>query len=518
MEIIALTYCFGFLGTLFVSFILTRTIRNLALAHNWPTKQVSSRDIHVRAIPRLGGVAIFFAFLGSIAVMILLSGFARQHFNLSRLASILLPASLIFLLGLVDDLCQIRPWIKFVVQVIAAVLVFHSGLRVLALPLLFGNHHTFGWLASLLATVFWVVLITNAFNLVDGLDGLAAGSALFSTLTVMVISLVNGQPAAALLGLLLAAAILGFLRFNFNPATIFLGDCGSLFIGFLLSILALVGAGKSSTIVAVAIPVVSFGLPILETALSVLRRLLNGQPLFKADREHIHHKLLERGLSHRQAVVILYAVSAIFGLLSALLLHPGVPTVGIVLFVLGVGIWLGVQHLNYPEIFEIGRVAHRTIEQKQIIINNLAFRRAAYRLGKASHLQELHSILKGAFHENDFDGFELRLNPSLPHAEAGHYHWEKNWHAGGIAAKQPRWTLALDLITNGNRHLGQLVAFKDYGKGALLVDINLLLEEFRVVLANALDRVLHTESEEGHVLVLPPPERVRAAGVNQNLG
>ncbi len=512
MEIIALTYCLGFIAALVVSFILTRTIRNQALGHDWPTKRACSRDVHTRAIPRLGGVAIFLSFLITIGLAMLLSPFVRQHVDMLRLASILLPASLIFVLGLVDDICQTSAWIKFLVQIIAAVLVFNAGLRVQAFPLVFGNHHTFGWLASLAATVFWVVLITNAFNLVDGLDGLAAGSALFSTVTVMVISLVNGQPAAAILGLVLAGAILGFLRFNFNPATIFLGDCGSLFIGFLLSILALVGAGKASTIVTVSIPVVSFGLPILETALSVLRRMMSGQPLFKADRGHIHHKLLERGLTQRQAVIVLYAVSAVFGLLSALLLHPGVPTVGIVLFVLGIGIWLGVQHLNYPEIFEIGRVAHRTIEQKQIIINNLAFRRAAYALGKVSRLQELQFIMEDTFRENAFDGFELRWNrPFASAAGAQQYCWEKQGRSVG-PGKMPCCALTLDLITTENRYLGELVVLKEYGKGDLLVDVNLLLQEFRLVLANALDRVLRAEFDNNEVLLMPSPERARAAG------
>jgi UDP-GlcNAc:undecaprenyl-phosphate GlcNAc-1-phosphate transferase len=137
----------------------------------------------------------------------------------------------------------------------------------------------------------------------------------------------------------LAGAILGFLRFNFNPATIFLGDGGSLFIGFLLSALALQGAQKAPTIIAVAIPVVSCGLPILETALSILRRFISGRPVFTADREHIHHKLLQRGLTHRQGVIVLYAVSAGFALLSLFLLWPTGSTLGLVLAVLGTGIW-----------------------------------------------------------------------------------------------------------------------------------------------------------------------------------
>src|SRR6202023_4148786 len=172
-----------------------------------------------------------------------------------------------------------------------------------------------GWAIGLPITVLWVIGITNAFNLIDGLDGLAAGSALFSTLVVFVVAIFSGSSLVSLLTIALAGAILGFLRFNFNPATIFLGDCGSLFIGFILSALALEGATqKAPTVIAVAIPVVSFGLPILETTLSILRRLISGRPVFTADREHIHHKLLQHGLTHRQVVIVLYGVSAVFAL------------------------------------------------------------------------------------------------------------------------------------------------------------------------------------------------------------
>src|SRR6202035_335549 len=202
----------------------------------------------------------------------------------------------------------------------------------------------------------WVIGLTNAFNLIDGLDGLAAGSALFSTFIVFVVAIFSGSSSLSLLTIVLAGAILGFLRFNFNPATIFLGDCGSLFIGFMLSALALLGAQKAATIIAVAIPVVSFGLPILETVLSVIRRLISGRPVFTADREHIHHKLLQHGMTHRQVVIILYGVSAIFAMLSLFLLWPTGSSLGLVLAVIGVGIWIGVQHLGYLEFGELARV------------------------------------------------------------------------------------------------------------------------------------------------------------------
>src|SRR5256884_144884 len=178
-------------------------------------------------------------------------------------------------------------------------MLFAGGLRILNLPFLFGAQH-FTLTVGLPITIVWVLAITNAFNLIDGLDGLAAGSALFSTVVVFVVAVFSGSSLVSLLTISLAGAIVGFLRFNFSPATIFLGDCGSLFIGFMLSALALAGAGKTPTIVAVAIPVISFGLPVLETVLSVFRRFLSGQPLFTADRGHIHHRLLERGFSQQQ--------------------------------------------------------------------------------------------------------------------------------------------------------------------------------------------------------------------------
>src|SRR5205807_4671409 len=166
---------------------------------------------------------------------------------------------------------------------------------------------------------------------------------------------------------------------------------------------------KSPTLIAVAIPVVSFGLPILETALSILRRLIGGRPVFTADREHIHHKLLQRGMSHRQVVIVLYGVSALFALLSLFLLWPTGSTLGLVLAVLGTGIWLGVQHLGYLEFGEIRRVAQRTIEQRHIFVNNLAIRRATEELKVAEDFQQVARILTAAFTGNDFHAFELSV-------------------------------------------------------------------------------------------------------------
>jgi UDP-GlcNAc:undecaprenyl-phosphate GlcNAc-1-phosphate transferase len=465
-------------------------VRNTALARRWVAAPVSGRHIHEVPLPRLGGVAIYATFVAVIGSLTAASQLFHFNPGFSPYTALVLVGggTMVFLLGLYDDARSTNPYVKIIVQSLAAALLFFSGFGVFRLPL-FGFEH-FGWVALPL-TILWVLLITNAFNLIDGLDGLAAGSSLFSTMTVFIVSLISQDSLVATLTLALAGSILGFLRFNFNPATIFLGDSGSLFIGFMLSALALAGSQKTPTVVAVAIPVVSFGLPVLETTLSVLRRWLNGQPLFSADREHIHHKLLERGLTQRQVVVILYGVSALCGLLSIFLLYPAGSTLGMVFIVLGVGIWIGVQHLGYQEFFELGRVAQRTFEQKRIIVNNLAVRRAAKSFARAQSLDEISQTLEEAFRASDFDGYELDFAPeaialtgtSRETSNSGVIVWNKEG-----ARANPRWTLNLELITTQNQRLGHFSLYREYNARPLLIDINLLIANFRTALADALDR------------------------------
>ncbi len=485
-----------FAFSLALSVVATREVRDLATRRGWVYAPQDGRHVHQAPLPRLGGVAIFLAFSVSLGTWLALS-FLFPHLVAglapATLLRIYVPACLIFCLGIYDDLRGASPYLKFAVQAIAAVMLFAGGMRILDLPLIFGAH-SLPWFVGLPLTVLWVVAVTNAFNLIDGLDGLAAGSALFSTMVFFIVSLVTQSWLGSLISVTLAGAILGFLRFNFNPATIFLGDSGSLFIGFMLSALALAGAQKAPTFVAVAIPVVSFGLPILETLLSILRRLIGGRPIFTADREHIHHKLLQMGFSHRQVVIVLYAVSGIFAMLSLFLLWPTGSTLGLVLAVVGTGIWMGVQHLNYLEFGELRRVAQRTMDQRQIVINNLSVRRAIEELKLAGNFDQLRSILVAAFESNDFDAFELQLNPlhldqAISAESALHLHWSKFPHMAAISS-QPLWKLTLDLVTTSNQRRGSLVVYRMYSRRDLQLDINLLTSEFPATLADALQRVL----------------------------
>ncbi len=510
------TICLGlFFSSLLLAFVLTRYVRDFATVHGWVAVPTQERHLHSSPLPRLGGVAIFLSFsccMGLAAVWALRNPQLHSPFFLTRMMTILAPAALVFLLGVYDDLRGAGPYLKFSVQGIAAAMLYMGGLRIVNIPVLFGDR-ALPWYVGLSFTVVWVLAITNAFNLIDGLDGLAAGSALFSTMVAFVVALLHGPPLVELMTIALAGAILGFLRYNFNPATIFLGDSGSLLIGFLLSAMALDGAQKAPTIVAVAIPIVSFGLPILETSLSVIRRLISGRPVFTADREHIHHKLLQHGLTHRQVVILLYGVSAVFAMLSLFLLWPSGSSLGLVLAVLGIGIWIGVQHLGYLEFGELARVAQRTLDQPQIFVNNLAIRRATEELKVARDFEQVRKILLAAFGSNDFDGFELKfeLLPGEPVLfDAADSTARRNvlsfrWSKPG-AAKAPNaeaiWTIALELLSSANRRRGTLFVHRAYSPRDLQLDVNLLTASFPTALADALDRTLVYSAQ-----VIPLPDQ-----------
>jgi UDP-GlcNAc:undecaprenyl-phosphate GlcNAc-1-phosphate transferase len=224
---------------------------------------------------------------------------------------------MVFAIGVYDDLRGCSAWPKLAVEAVAGTILFFSGVKIGD----FGLHGRPGTLACYGLTLCLVIAVTNGFNLIDGMDGLAAGSAALSTMAIAVIGLMNHSGAAVLLAVALAGALVGFLRFNFSPASIFLGDGGSLFIGFTLSAAAMLAVQNMRTSQTVITPALVFAIPVLEVCVSVLRRRLRGRSIFCADRDHFHHRLLLRGFSHRQAVIALYGASAVSALLGLLLLY-----------------------------------------------------------------------------------------------------------------------------------------------------------------------------------------------------
>ena len=498
MLLVAVTL---FFGSLAFALVFTRLVRNVATARGWAAGPRSHHHLHTAAIPRFGGIAVYGTFLIITLLLLLFSRLWQFDLGFSprTLCWVLAPATLVFLIGVADDIWQLAPRSKFAVQIAAALILFFGNFRVMRLPLFFGDH-VFAGIGALALTVFWVLWVTNAFNLIDGLDGLAAGSAFFSTLAVFTVSVINHNTLVSILTVTLAGATLGFLKYNFNPAAIFLGDSGSLFIGFTLSALALVGGGKAPTLVAVSVPVVSFGLPILDTMIAIIRRFLNGRPLFSADRQHIHHKLMDMGYSHRQVVVLLYGVSALCGLLALFLLFPGQQAVAVVSLIVVVGIWFGVQYLGYPEFLELGRVARRTLAQKEIIKNNLAIRRAVDRLARAQSFVDICEILESAFQGNDFDGLLLDKrapvgcsDPRFRSSSSCPYHiWQKNQQRNAFSGK---WVLTLELRSSTQISQGFISMYRFRDDQPLMIDLNLIGYGFSTALADALERTL-TNSEQ----------------------
>lgn len=489
-------YAVVFISTVIVSVLFTRFTRDHAVRQGWLDRPTAGRHLHAAPVPRLGGVAIFLTFAAATGIALIASKLLRVNPPLSihTALGMALPACLIFVLGLCDDRFSLGPFLKFGVQTIAAVWLYSNGLGIHWLAL-YGHGALRIWV-GLPLTIFWVLLITNAFNLIDGLDGLSAGSALFSTIIILAVSLFRHTPLISLLSVVLAAAILGFLRYNFFPASIFLGDSGSLFIGFLLSALALEGSQKATTTVAVAIPVVAFGLPLLDVCLSVVRRFMNCKPLFLGDYDHIHHKLIKRGFSHRDAVLVLYAVAAAFGLLSLTLLH-GEKMIGFVLLLVGLGVWLGIQQLKYVEVFELVATARKIWRGKRIVANNLQVRRAIESLpGTAQDFGEICRILQASLEGVGFCGISVSfpqidwmeqssLFPLRPDEKG---RWSHFWAEMDLSA--PQWELKLELTSSSGAKLGDLYLFRERASGALPLDVSLLGNEFREVVSGAIDRTV----------------------------
>jgi len=495
--VIASSYLLCFLLSVALSLLLTRWVRNYANARGWVATPELDRHVHTTSVPRLGGVAIFGSFMAVAGLAALLPKSTALALALpARTAfSIFGSALIIFLLGLYDDLRFVGPYWKFGIQAVAAVLLYSGGVGVHQLDLLSAGHSLRAVL-GLPLTVLWVLLITNAFNLIDGLDGLAAGSAFFSTIVVFVTSLLAPNATTTLLAIALAGAILGFLRFNFYPASIFLGDSGSMFIGFMLAALALAGSEKAPTMIAVAIPVVSFGLPILDVALAVSRRFLSGKPLFRGDRDHIHHKLLKRGLSQRGTVLVLYGVTSCFALLSLILLHDAA-MIALVLAVIGIGVALGVQYLGYVEFSELQDALRRAAERKRAIANNVEVRRAVEALDSCTDFLRMCAILRETLPAVGFDGFRLGRNlgeifsgtPFSPMQKTADGGLQVFWDDAGNS--ESVWELRLELNTETHHKLGYFSLLRKGVDIPLLVDFNLLSCAFRDALSGAVLRSMN---------------------------
>lgn len=293
-----------------ISFLSTPLIKRFAFHIKALDIPKDKRKIHKEPIPLLGGVAIYLSFI--ITTIIMEGPLSKSQ------TGIIIGATIIVIGGLIDDLRDLKPWIKLLFQVAAAGVLVLFGVEIIRItnPLPIGGNYLNLGILLVPLTIFWVVGITNALNLIDGVDGLAAGVSGICSVTIFTIALLNGRHEAALLTAILSGAIFGFLPFNFNPASIFMGDTGAQLLGFLLAAISLEGTIKSATAFAIAVPILAFGLPIYDTLFAMIRRKVNGKPIMQADRGHLHHRLLDMGLNQRQVVLIMYLISAVLGGIS----------------------------------------------------------------------------------------------------------------------------------------------------------------------------------------------------------
>ena len=401
------TYLLAFVVSLGCMLLIGRAAARAAVRVGLVDHPDAGRKRHEIPIPRIGGPTLLVAMVAGLAAAALVPTDTAVTLVADRqkLLTLLGLAAGAMTIGLLDDLLSLKPWQKLALQLVLAVAAWIVGFRVLERWGAGGEVIMLGAL-SFPVTLLWIVGITNAFNLIDGADGLAAGAALFATSALLIASLVQQQPATTIVLAALAGATLGFLRFNFFPARAFLGDSGSLLLGFVLSLVAIDAAQKSSTAFAVAVPVVALGLPVVDTTMSILRRALAGVDIFRADRHHVHHMLIDRGLSTREAVIVLYAVSGLFGLFSLLFLHPSGKRAGLALAVLGASVWFGIRQLRYPEL--AGFWEHLTMGgTRRALTSTVVARRLITDLAGAATSGDIYRSLQRAVEALGVDGAHL---------------------------------------------------------------------------------------------------------------
>jgi UDP-GlcNAc:undecaprenyl-phosphate GlcNAc-1-phosphate transferase len=518
------TYFALFLISASASLVLTPLLRRFCERYRLLDEPRDQRRVHDHAIPRLGGVAIFLSLAIALSILPLVNNLLTQTLRpqLREILVFLLCGSLVLMLGVYDDLRGANAWLKFAGLAGATVLFYILGGRIAGLSIPFVGNVTLPPAIGFVLTLVWVVGVANAFNLIDGVDGLATGSALFSSLVLLTVSLIQGNAAVAVIALVLTGALAGFLRYNFNPASIFLGDSGSLFVGFALATLSVQGSQKASTAVALAIPVLAFGLPVVDTSVAIARRLLSRKPIFEGDREHIHHMLLERGWSQRRVALVLYGVSALFGLLAMLFVNSGNGLTAVVLFVVGVAVVLALGKLRYHEVDELRASVKRNIGERRVrAANNLRMRRACRAVSRTQSLDELFDGVLEVLELGEFVYATAQLSyngnlamnqraldeaaksESMRYAvlNQGRIHW--TWKHSDFAdidvvGSDNFWAMRLPLAS-ARGSLGYLNLYRQLDAELLLFDVNYLTNVFQPAMAQAAERIFAaTESTSRH--------------------
>lgn len=309
-----------------VCLAITPIVIKIAKKYNLVDIPKDARRVHNKPMPRVGGIAIVISmFIGLGIYYIITKNIPSIALN-EKFLGFLLGGIIIFAMGLIDDIFNLKARYKFLFQLVAALVVYIFGIRIsgIKIPFIYTDIINFGWL-DLPITLLWIIGITNAINLIDGLDGLAAGiSAISATALLIIFITTSASLEAIVITAVLVGATLGFLPYNFNPAKTFMGDVGSNFLGFTLSTVSIMGFAKGYTLLAIIAPILALGVPIFDTLFAMIRRFLKGQPMLKPDGAHIHHRLLKMGLSQRQAVLLLYTVTSILCIIAVTIISADI--------------------------------------------------------------------------------------------------------------------------------------------------------------------------------------------------
>lgn len=323
-----LQYVVPFIIALVVSYILTPGVKKVAIKVG-AVDRPNARKVHTHVIPRLGGLAIYIGFMAAVLFCVPL-----HH----ELIGMLLGCTAIVAIGIWDDICNIPARVKLVGQIAAACIPVAFGIQIEWLTNPFGDILVLPEVIAIPVTIFWIIGFTNTVNLIDGLDGLAAGVAFIASISMFLLAVNLNQFLPALIIVSMAGAALGFLQYNFNPAKIFMGDTGSMLLGYTLAVSAVLGLVKTAATVALVVPIIALGLPILDTTFAIIRRRMSGVPIFQPDKGHLHHRLLALGMTQKQAVLIMYFVSMILGIVALFVANVsyqmGIVTVLVVLAVI----------------------------------------------------------------------------------------------------------------------------------------------------------------------------------------
>ncbi len=456
-----------------IGLVATPVTRNFLRRSGLLDRPDAHRKLHASPVPRLGGIPIAAAFALSLTLFRFLPGVASPALDsaLDRILPLIPGALIVFLVGVLDDLYDLRPWQKLSGQLAAAVWVFAAGLHIQGVA-----GHTLApspWITFPI-TILWLVACTNAFNLIDGVDGLAAGVGFFATVTIFLSATLKGDAELQILAAPLAGALLAFLRYNFNPATIFLGDSGAMLIGFLLGGFSIIWSHKSATILGMTAPVFALAFPIAETAVSVARRWLRGDPIFSADRGHIHHRLLEMGLGSRQVAILLYAVTGLGAAVSLIVAQPDVRERSAVVILFCAVAWVGFQRLGYAEFASARRILLGGGMRRRLAADIQA-RAFESRMNAAGSFEERWAVAVATLPELGFHRLEIEA-PNVPHRWA-----EFNPNP---LPKAETWSMTVPLGDNGKIELQRRLSDAD-PPPELQSILQTLQQSFTSVLSNS---------------------------------